>query len=288
MRFRCCLFALVVLLPCQAYAHEGAWGYKDKIFVFWADAGEERDIYAINIESGEMDRLTPLGVEDANGVYSPDGTQIAFFSRVNGAGEIFLMSGDGTGRTNVTQHPASDFNPSWSPNGKKLVFQRHETGSGQIYVMNKDGSGQTNISNNGFSDTNPAWSPDGASIAFISTRTGTHEVFVMNAEGENPAQLTKLGRGARNPKWSPDGKYLAFHTDEINAGTGADKGSIFVFFLEDRSLRELPLEEGYNFNPFFSRDGKRLGYNAWREGSVYVCFFVLETGEEHCHIFSLH
>ena len=75
-------------------------------------------------------------------------------------GDIFVINADGTGRTQITDHPAEDFDPVWSPDGTKIAFRTHRDGDEEVYIMNADGSDQRNLSyapNRG--DYSPAWSP---------------------------------------------------------------------------------------------------------------------------------
>ena len=45
--------------------------------------------------------------------WSPDGKLIAFTSNRDGNNEVYLMSADGSGSTNLTNDPANDSNPAW-------------------------------------------------------------------------------------------------------------------------------------------------------------------------------
>jgi len=45
--------------------------------------------------------------------WSPDGKLIAFTSNRDGNNEVYLMSADGSGQTNLTNDPANDSNPAW-------------------------------------------------------------------------------------------------------------------------------------------------------------------------------
>ena len=45
---------------------------------------------------------------------SPDGQQLAFSSGRDGQGEIYIANIDGSGLTNITNHPANDTSPDWA------------------------------------------------------------------------------------------------------------------------------------------------------------------------------
>ena len=74
--------------------------------------------------------------------------RIAFQSNRDGNNEIYVMNGDSSGLTNLTNNPADDIGPVWSPDGKKIVFTSDRDGNAEIYIMNADGSHQTRFTNN--------------------------------------------------------------------------------------------------------------------------------------------
>jgi Tol biopolymer transport system component len=59
--------------------------------------------------------------------WSPDGTKVVFMkeSQVGGCcepWEIWAVNRDGSGDTNLTNHPSYDMGPSWSPDGSEITF----------------------------------------------------------------------------------------------------------------------------------------------------------------------
>ena len=47
--------------------------------------------------------------------WSPNGTQIAFTSKIDGNQEVYVMSADGSNKTRLTNNPAADSSPDWGP-----------------------------------------------------------------------------------------------------------------------------------------------------------------------------
>ncbi len=129
----------------------------------------------------------PTAVQVALGVVAG---RIAFQTNRDGNYEIYVMNGDGSGLTNLTNNPADDWNPVWSPDGNKIVYSSNRDGNNEVYVMNADGSNQTNLTNSPANDENPDWSPDGKKIAFDTDVDGNKEIYVMNADGSAKTNLT--------------------------------------------------------------------------------------------------
>ena len=192
-----------------------------------------RNIFLMNPDGSEQTDISKNpGADDFHPSWSPDGSQIVFYSaRDDEDDEIYVMDADGSNQTRLTNSPQSDRNPHWSPKGDKIVFVSFRDFGFEVYVMDVDGSNQTALTS-GFGDNfDPAWSPDGSKIAFVSSREGLDdEIFVMDADGSNPTRLTNKRGPDQGPAWSPDGTKIAFHAKESGGGSGqASEGTPISF-----------------------------------------------------------
>jgi Tol biopolymer transport system component len=94
------------------------------------------------------------GVYDSAGNWSPDGSEIAFESDVDGDMDVYVIRADGTGLRQLTgvepDANAHDEGPSWSPDGLQLAFTSGPDDlNGDIHVMNAaDGSAVRRITFN--------------------------------------------------------------------------------------------------------------------------------------------
>ena len=169
-----------------------------------------QNVWVMNADGTSPTPLTRLTASiasfDANPVWSPDGSKIAFAS-------ARALDGSNAANTNSVAN---------------------------IWVMNADGSSQAPLTglssiSNGFTadSLNPVWSPDGSKIAYVSRRAldgsdgfnapnGTQNIWLMNADGSSTVPLTRLTgefTDCLNPAWSPDGSKIVFHTRRALNGT---------------------------------------------------------------------
>jgi Tol biopolymer transport system component len=64
-------------------------------------------------DGSQQERLTRNEADDFSPVWSPDGEQITFVSKLYGAGEIFIMDADGGRQRRLTNNDAEDSEPDW-------------------------------------------------------------------------------------------------------------------------------------------------------------------------------
>lgn len=138
--------------------------------------------------------------------WSPDGTEILFWTPQVAGGEIFIINRDGSGRTLIVRGR----DPAWSPDGSRIAFAADRDQNFDVYTINRDGSGERRLTSHYAADRTPAWSSDGTRIAFASNRYCDSDIFVMDADGNNVTRLLKTTAEEESPTWSPDGARLAY------------------------------------------------------------------------------
>ena len=99
------------------------------------------EIYAIDPDGGNLQRLTDSPGEDWYPSWSPDGSRISFSSVRTGDWEIYTMDPDGNNVQQLTDHEQRDVAPIWSPDGSHIAFASQRNYHGwEVFVMAADGS----------------------------------------------------------------------------------------------------------------------------------------------------
>jgi Tol biopolymer transport system component len=167
----------------------------------------------LDLRTGDRLHLVTFG-GTVRGVYSPDGTKVAFHSNYDGDYEVCVENADGTHVRQLTHNSSIDAFPTWSPDGSQIAFESNRDGDFDIYVMNADGSDQTDMTNElPGQEEDPHWSPDGQRIAFSANMYGSWDVWELQLDSDRFYPLLQTSAEEWFDSWSPDGKKFLVESD---------------------------------------------------------------------------
>ncbi len=207
------------------------------------------EIFTVPIENGDSRNLTRTsGVADRAPLWSPDGSQIAWFSDDGDGYVLMLADQDGLSEPEGIAIGVSKmaWEPAWSPDGTRLAFVDDDV---RIQVLNLETKrittadvGGTNIERGRLGIT---WSPDSKWLAYAKTAPNNfRRVWAWNVETQEATVLTDPLADAHAPAWDRDGRHLYFlASTNVALGSGwantsamkadADQAAYVVILRED-------------------------------------------------------
>jgi Tol biopolymer transport system component len=185
------------------------------------------DLYSLPISGGTAEQITSGMAFDAEPVFSPDGTRIAFTSDRSGSENLWIANADGSDPRQVSHDKGLETHssPAWSADGKVLyvsrrVYRREEFGLSMYPLAGGEGVRIAEAADptGGILDCAP--SKDGRYL-FYSGRSGSSPTLYFTPNwivqrrdlhtGETDKIVTSPG-GALRPVLSPDGRSVVYGT----------------------------------------------------------------------------
>ncbi len=127
--------------------------------VFTSGRSGPPQVYKMNVDGGDIERLSDGTGEAVNPSWHPNGQKIAFsWTRGFAAGKynVFIMDVASRQYVQLTHDEGKNENPSWAPDGIHLTFMSNRTGTEQIWTMLADGTQQQQITRKGL-NSSPVW-----------------------------------------------------------------------------------------------------------------------------------
>lgn len=220
-----------------------AWDYDDSYDLFVADR-QSKSI---------VKKLTNSRGYDAEGSWSPDGSQIAFSSN-----------------RHAFESPLSK--------EEQEKFDRDASWQADIYIMQADGSRVTRLTNTLGYDGGPFFSPDGQRICWrrFDEEGATAEIFTMNIDGSDVKQLTQLKHLSWAPYYHPSGDYLIFSTNRH----GFDNFELYLVSADGSSIARVTHTPGFDGLASFDPSGKRMTWTSNRTSNKTSQIFLADWNDK--------
>jgi tricorn protease len=283
MRLRCCLLVLVLLVSALflsageiKLARHPSYNAGKIAFSYLGD------IWVVNEDGSNPQRLTDNRARDVYPRFSPDGHWIAFSSKRYGNYDAFVMPAAGGTPRRLTFNSADDLVVGWSPNSQDIVFQSTR-GRGafpsvlNLYQVSVEGGPERALPTDwGYWGS---FSPDGKRLAFNRHPAvwwrkhyrGSYaaDIWVIDVTGQNSRKL--LDDGNYNRFWPMWGRgEIFFVADRLPNEKAVKPGSPEVlksvnniWKVPERGGQPVQVTKhasGGLFWPSISADGKVIVY----------------------------
>ncbi len=215
-----------------------------------------KHIYRANADGSGVERISRSDNINLVPTFAKDG-RIFFTDYRDGNPDLYVYDDGDYRRLSDTQ--GQNTGAAYC-DGKVAVTMSRATTQTDIYLIDPEsGSMDKRLTDHWAIDVSPTWSPDCSQIAFVSGRSGGAHIFLMDPDGEDTRRLTFRGSYNTTPDWSPRGDRIVF--------SGRDEYARFDIFTVDMdgNIERLTQDQGDNFEPVFSPDGRYILFVSDRE-----------------------
>lgn len=228
-------------------------------------------IYLMDLETGDLEKISPGYGKTTCGWIHPDGELALFASthqdeeaRAKQTEELELRA------TGKQRRYSWDYDPNYEIYAANLDQIESDTDQGLTRLTNAEGY-----------DAEASYSPDGTQIVFASNREAYSrklsvkeaesfkidpafmiDLYLMNADGTNVKRLTDEPGYDGGPFFSPDGKRICWRRFSPDGATA----EIFTMNLDGTDVKRLTSLSAMSWAPFFHPSGDYLIFTTNRHG----------------------
>jgi Tol biopolymer transport system component len=230
-----------------------------------------RDLWIYDIVRGLRTRFTFDPANENMGVWSPDGSSIAFnSSRRQGFFDLYQKASNGSGSEQPLVVDDRSKEPhAWSSDGRTLMYSALGGRTQRdVWILALDGTRKPGaFLQTPYPEGRPRISPDGRWVAYASSESGRSEIYVTTFP--NPIGKWQISTtGGDFPRWRRDGREIFYvSTDNMLIAAGVrlatdavDVGGVQrLFEIRPRQTGARAGQVGYGYD--VSADGQRFLVN---------------------------
>ncbi|MEX0719128.1 MAG: hypothetical protein WD059_00585 [Balneolaceae bacterium] len=231
----------------------------------------EGNLWSMEEDGADVKQLTHyeypnFSIGDAR--WSPDASKIAVVGPADpgnaeeGAGAIYIMNADGSGRYKLTNPPLGWFryvgdlarNFTWSPDGQKIAFSRmrppEALGTFDVFIIDLETKVETLVSE---SKQVRDWNPYSEELLLSFTENGWRRLGLLNLNKDSIEVFGSLDFNYGSGRISPDGSKIAY----------TKGGNFYVLDFEDNE-EVLLFDKAESPSPnAWSPSGDRIVFQTW-------------------------
>jgi Tol biopolymer transport system component len=230
----------------------------------------QEDLFILNVDGGEVRRLTDDPAKDRIPRWSPDGSRLIFYSNRSGRFDLWSIRADGSGLEPVTRTAGPPLiNPMWSPAGRFVacgVGTRNDAALVDLSLpLERRVPRPLPPLPGGHTFSPGVWSPDGRSLAGHAHDAGGAQlpgIYLYSMDSGRYERLSEVGVVS---VWLKDGRTLL--------GRNFESGEIFALDRVTKQRRRVlgtPPNSSYAITSA-SPDGRALyTLRTTNEGDIWM------------------
>ena len=207
------------------------------------------DLFTVPVENGVVRPITrSSGVAERFPAWSPNGTNIAYFTDRNGEYDLALRAQDSSGEEIIIAKLGSGFRyrPQWSPDSKKIAFI-DQAMKLHLYDLEKKSLQEIDqmkwLYHGSLAGFRVSWSPDSRWIAYAGDLDTRHTgIMLFDTKEGKRHQVTSGFYDDDLPVFDPAGKYLYYRTGRSFSPVYSDLDNSWSY-PNSRLLAAVPLRK---------------------------------------------
>jgi Tol biopolymer transport system component len=227
------------------------------------EAGEAEHVWTCDLPAcSNLTQFTKTGTVNSQGIWTPDGRRLAFYSNVQGSVvAAYWQAADGSGTPERLTPPSvplvAQHVRDWSPNGQLAVIYRATPATqSDIHLLRMNDRAEFPFLATPAIEGGARYSPDGNWLAYMSTHSGGPQVYIQEMPGDRRMRQMSTDGGTQ-PIWHPKGGELFYRSGsrlmaaQITTGSNFSVGQPRVVF--DRQYWSSPTaltNAGYDITPW--------------------------------------
>jgi len=234
-----------------------------------AGSGGSRDLYVLNLKTGDVTELVRTPKYELGPSFSADDQEVLYSAAVDwyrARHQIYsVRRSDRRVRTITAHSDVSDHSPSSSPDGSTILFARAHRGrtallgntlwdAWDVCRVPSGGGAVERLTHEEFDGIScPRYLADGKRIVFSAvprTGSGIGTTYVLSIDGQRDLRALRTGEWAAQATPSPDGVTAAF----IQAN------HVYTIRLDGTRMASLTHGDSYELFPRYAPDGSGIYY----------------------------
>ncbi len=247
------------------------------------------DIWFESVSAAGSSRFTFDPAEEVVGVWSRDGSKLAYRSAGGSTGRagLFLKAASGLEPEKaIHQVTASDdiVPNSWTPDNRRILCTHQAVAGNHLELVPADGTASLPFMAGTGNQSNGQISPNGKWVAYASDESGNWEIYVTTFPGAVGKWQVSRG-GGTEPRWRGDGKEI-FYLGPSGTMTAVPVSTVGTFstgtatpLFQFHGRAAISSTDVFSYD--VSKDGKRFLVNRYvKPASITPLTIVLNAGAQ--------
>ena len=225
-----------------------------------------RELFVMNADGSDNKQITKTVKSENAAKWVKGDTKIAFLTSEGGSSQIWEMNPDGTDRVQITDYEGGINDFEYSPQGDKIMFVSDVKYGERTVDTYPDLPKATGVVVDDLMYKHWDEWVETVPHTFVADFDGKKISNIKDIlEGEPYESPMKPFGGAEQLAWSPDGKFIAYTCRKKTGLEYALSTNSDIYLYELATGKTENLTEGmmgYDINPAFSNDGKRIAFQS--------------------------